>query len=360
MSSAKDRNETVKSYITELLDKAESGDEEEFQNLPSYDELSETLDVLIRDNAKGFRGVVATAIAGRFVDKHYDFLNDFYACRPRSLFENAIYYAFDGRIPCGKSDPLNVAKNTSVLDENWAANRGPACMAAVNFLRALANNPKDYEILVDFFFFRLMEYANSIKQVAIAIPETEQESKLQLARKLATFVLDYPESGTIPQIVVSKLMAALLNTELVNVDGGEESVFGTNTTSKKPADIWVRSEDTLTNLYEITVKKIDDKRIRDALQNIAFQNHLSVPLTFICRIPEDVKELSLDELSGDSGTLVYNNKRIDFIDIKSFIVSVCSMLPDDKIQNIFSDLRVFMTAIDRPLKTKNGWNRLFL
>ncbi len=76
--------------------------------------------------------------------------------------------------------------------------------------------------------------------------------------------------------------------------GGEESVFGTNTTSKKPADIWLENNDTQTNLYEVTVKPVSKKRLDDSLDALKSTGHLNHSVTFICRMPYDIKELEVE------------------------------------------------------------------
>lgn len=90
-------------------------------------------------------------------------------------------------------------------------------------------------------------------------------SARQLAEKLATFCVIYPESGSVPQFIVARLLAHLYSQSSVTVEGGEESVFGTNTTSKKPADIWTSQNGNILNLYEVTVKAISLKRLDDCI-----------------------------------------------------------------------------------------------
>ncbi|WP_222422822.1 hypothetical protein, partial [Yersinia bercovieri] len=103
--------------------------------------------------------------------------------------------------------------------------------------------------------------------------------------------LSYPESGTIPQFVISKILSSLYKQSSINVIGGDESVFGTNTTSKKPADIWLEDEGKILNLYEITVKKIDYKRLDDSIQSLVDTDSLDKPILFICRLPYDINTL---------------------------------------------------------------------
>jgi len=355
---ASDRNESVKLYIASKLDRVTDLTEDYFTTLSNYDQLSGLLSDLINVKAMGFRGIVATAIAGKYLNPSYDPLNNFYSCNPRAIFENGIFYAFDGKVPCGKSDPLNVAKNINVLDEEWANGKRPqkAALAAVKYLRIIEGASKEEkEILIDLFFFKLSEYSKSVGAIEINISEIDKLSHQGIARKLTRFVLEYPESGTIPQLAISKLLNKLYEVSEISVMGGDESVFGTNTTSKKPADIWLEIDSSPTHLYEITVKKIDNKRLDDSIQSINSLGLLNRTIYFICRLPEDVSELSgaLDE------TFNYKGKNFNFIDISQFITSVVALLAREQLDSLLEELKEFVEKIDRPVKTKKGWNSIF-
>ena len=354
------RNETAKQYILDKLELAERSLESDFENLHNYTILKQTLHDLIFVTSKGFRGVVATAITGKHLNPKYDPLNNFYSCKPRAIFEHGIFYAFENKIPCGKSDPLNVAKNVNILDENWAKGKRPqkSAMAAVNYLRYIeaSSNKDEKEKLINFFFFKLTEYAKSIASIKIDIPTSSKASNQEIAHKLTNFVLTYPESGTTPQLVISKLLNKLYEHSEITVKGGDESVFGTNTTSKKPADIWLELEEQPFNLFEITVKKIDEKRLDDCIQSLNSVNMLNKQVNFICRIPEDIKTLT----NLQNGTLSYKNKAFNFVDIKIFITSIILLLPSFDIDDLLKELSEFMSNVDRPEITKKGWNSIFV
>ncbi len=118
--NVEERNQFARQYVSEELNKAEQRSANDFLDLDDIKELQSILDDLINVSAKGFRGVVLTAIVGLKIDPAYKPLTRFYDANPRSIFEKGIFYALRGRVPSGKSDPLNVAKNTHIIDENWA------------------------------------------------------------------------------------------------------------------------------------------------------------------------------------------------------------------------------------------------
>ncbi|OYQ61818.1 hypothetical protein B9G53_25425 [Pseudanabaena sp. SR411] len=267
-SKTTQRNSDARAYVKTKIGIAQTKSTGDFPGFTEKTPIYKLLTDLIEINAKGFRGIVVTALVGMHLNDNYDPLNDFYKCNPRSIFEEGIWYALkENGIPCGKSDPLNVAKNISQLDENWARGRRPqsAAMAVVKFLQIVRKEDdlKKRLILIDYFFFRLWKYAQQIKVHSLIKVDVTEQSKLEIGNNVIKFTLEYPESGQLPQFLVSILLQSIFKESNVSVVGGEESVFGTNTTSKKPADIWLEEQGTPTNLYEITVKKVSKKRLDD-------------------------------------------------------------------------------------------------
>ncbi|MCF6221187.1 MAG: hypothetical protein L3J65_08755 [Robiginitomaculum sp.] len=352
------RNKKARDFITAKLDRASQLSDSHFRKLASHDEVQRILKDLIRVKAMGFRGVVATALTGQHLDPSYNPLTNFYGCNPRSIFEQGIFYAFQNRIPCGKSDPLNVAKNTNVLDAEWARGKRPASAAnaAVDFLQHLENaNEVDSEYIIDFFFHQLVKFSDEIKSIKIVVPPVNGIANQEFASKCAQFILEYPESGTIPQYVISRLLSKLYEPSCFDLIGGEESVFGTNTTSKKPADIWIEYEGKPLNLFEITVKKIDFKRLDDCIDALDKQGFLELPIQFICRLPTDITSLK----GVSNSTLTYNGKVFNFVDIAQFTHSITALLLPEQIDALMAEISSFVAVIERPEKTKNGWNKIF-
>ncbi|WP_298611171.1 hypothetical protein [uncultured Thiothrix sp.] len=354
-----ERNEDAKYYVNAKLLRAETLQESDFHDLLiGTPEVRNLLTNLIEIHAKGFRGVVLTALVGIHINPEYDPLNDFYGCNPRAIFEEGIWYALTEKgIPCGKSDPLNVAKNISQLNEAWAKGKRPeaAALAAVHFLRmVMESKGKQRATLVDYFFFRLLCYTQQLNQQVVVKTGMDGESTRQIAGKLAIFCVAYPEAGNVPQFVIAKLLASLYADSTITVHGGDESAFGTNTTSKKPAYIWTSQSGEILNLYEITVKKINLKRLDDCIDALRGLGSLSKPVTFICRIPEDTAELALD-----GNTQQYKGKTFDFIDIREFIVVFSSLLAPANLVDFLGELQAFVTDINISTKTKQGWNKVF-
>ncbi len=358
MNEIAERNSAGQYYVNTRIGVAKTKSADDFKEFEPASKVHQLLTDLIEVNAKGFRGVVVTALTGLYLNEDFDPLNEFYSCNPRSIFEGGIWYALqENGIPCGKSDPLNVAKNINELNEAWAQGRRPqsAAIAAVEFLRMVMQSGKLKRArLIDYFFFRLWKYAESITDYQLIEVEQTTESRQTLCNKLVSFTLKYPESGTLPQFLISQLLTAVFHNAATVVAGGDESVFGTNTTSKKPADIWLEIEGTETNLYEVTVKPISKKRLDDSLDALRSTGHLECPITFICRIPEDVAELEVVD-----GSYTYKGKRFDFINYRSFCCSLSALLSDEAFSLLLKKVATFIGDMHISMKTKTGWNQFF-
>jgi len=358
MSGISERNSSGQYYVNTRLTVAKTKNASDFPEFDASTEVHKLLADLIEVNAKGFRGVVVTALTGIYLNDKYDPLNDFYGCNPRSIFEGGIWYALqDNGIPCGKSDPLNVAKNANQLNEEWAKGRRPqsAAMAVVNFLRLVTGASKTKKArLIDYFFFRLFAYAQSISKYELAGVEKLSTSRQEIGFRLIEFTLKYPESGNLPQFLAGQLLGCVFSTSATEVIGGSESVFGTNTTSKKPADVWLEIEGIEINLYEITVKKVSKKRLDDNLDALKLTGHLDKPVTFICRLPEDVSELEVEK-----GSYIYKGKHFDFVDYQSFCSTLFALLSDMQLDEVMHNVANFVQDKHISMKTKCGWNEFF-
>lgn len=358
MSGIAERNNSGKYYVNTRLGVAKTKSAEDFSEFNSSTDVHKLLTELIEVNSKGFRGIVVTALTGLHLDESYDPLNNFYGCNPRSIFEGGIWYALqENGIPCGKSDPLNVAKNANQLNEEWAKGRRPqtAAMAVVKFLRMImASRQAKRARLIDYFFFRLWKYSRSITEYQLAEIESSSESRQTLGNRLINFTLKYPESGNLPQLLVSELLSGIFRDSAIAVVGGNESVFGTNTTSKKPADIWLEVDGAQTNLYEVTVKPVSKKRLDDSLDALKSTGHLNHSVTFVCRIPTDVAEIDVQD-----GSYVYKGKRFDFVDYQSFCRAVCALLSDEEFFTVLNNVASFVQDMHVSMKTKAGWNEFF-
>lgn len=359
MSAASSRNARVASYLTKNLDAASTYALTPADRCNFASELS-VLEELIPIKAAGFRGIIITAIAGMHIDIEFRASEDFYACNPRSIFEQGLHGVLqDYKIPCGKSDPLNVAKNINSIDTGWAKGKRPesAALAAVRYLGFLENsivrNRAYYEKLVLLFFVQLSDYAKSLANLNVPLALDLRELAVDQADRLASFVVDCPEGGTIPQFIVGNLLKLLrgCDSQYASVEGVDESVFGTNTTSKKPADLWeVMVGGELGQLYEVTVKSIDMKRLNDCVDAIQKLHISNREVIFLCRLDHDVSDLPI---SGHS--LKYKGIGFQFIDIKEYIRCTYICLTPIRQISLLKILEIFVGSHNRKVMTKQYW-----
>lgn len=355
------RNLQARTYVENWLAEAKLRQPASYHK--AYVEENRLLEQLIPIRVVGFRGVVLTAMVGKALNPAFDPTTDFYACHPRSIFEKGIYYALvENGVPCGKSDPLNVAKNAQSLDANWARGRSPeaAALAAVAYIDLLHRHWSDEtyrETLIALFFDHLWKFAQFCQSRNTPLASFSGIAPVVLASRLADFVAAHPEGGATPQLVVGTLIRVLRlgDANFSGVNGVDESVFGTNTTSKKPADVWENLADgSIGMLYEITAKPIDRKRLDDCIETLHRQDIQNRIVTFICRLPDDVRTLTLLE-----GALLHAGMAVQFLDMRSFILTTFCLLDAVKQAAVITFVDDYVKATNRKTTTKDGWANAF-
>lgn len=362
MATVDSRNASAKAYVaTKLKEAAWFHPNSTF--LKTYADADAALSALVATRANGFRGVVLTVIVGMYLDNNFNPTANFYDCNPRSIFEKGIYYALtECGIPCGKSDPLNVAKNAQQLDTAWARGKRPesasnAVVQYINFLWRSRGTPK-FDELVSLFFLRLYEYGEFVKSQNVNVAfKSESYNGALVAHKLSNFVLDCAEGGALTQYVVGLLISKFrkYDSTYKSVEGFNESVFGTNTTGKKPSDVWeVKENGELGKLYEITVKVIDRKRLDDCIGSLTQQGITDKEVIFICNLPANISTLDVSENS-----LTHNDFGFQFLDIRGFINSIFVSLKKEEQRDYISELQEFVFMSTRAVATKQYWANNF-
>ena len=355
-----ERNEFVAGQLTRYLERALAGE----GPVPDrYLSERKVLERLIPIRTDGFRGITLTAIMGKLVRGDIHTGNEFHTIKPRSVFEQGIFPVLRKfRIPTGRSAPLNVAKNVQVLDEKWAEGRDPedAAMAAVEYIRRINSHWGDEALrddLIMMFVQRLVQYGNEVASFDVSLAPLEGLSPVTLGKRLAKFVEEFPEGGAVPQLVVGTLLNSTRasDPDFHGVEGVDASVFGTNTTSNKPADLWERlASGGLGNLYEVTCKKVDNDRLDAAVESFAKLEIPNALITFVCRIPADIQSLSLEE-----GAMVHRGMTFQFLDIRGLIANLFVLLTPHKRVLVMQAIADFVGDPSRQIKTKRGWAKAF-
>lgn len=187
---------------------------------------------------------------------------------------------------------------------------------------------------------------------------SQRHRRISCPRRINTFAVDCPEGGAIPQFIVGSLIRHLRANDpnYQSVEGVEESVFGTNTTSKKPADIWeVLADGSIGQLYEITSKKINFKRLDDCVDSLARVKLPNRIITFICNIPDNI-----EPLDTDGNFIIHEGVVFQFLDMRSFIMDTFLIIGASAQAALVEELRAFVSEVHRGVKTKDYWNTTFL
>lgn len=351
-----ERNAYVSTQLTEFIERAKRG---EGPAPDRYKSERRVLERLIPIGTDGFRGVTLTAIMGKLVREDINTGTEFDSINPRGIFERAIFPVLRAnRIPTGASAPLNVAKNIQVLDEKWAEGRKPedAARAAVEYIRLINRHWADPDFrddLIMMFVQRLVAYAEQVAKNDVELAPIEGELPVSLAKRLAKFATSYVDGGATPQFLVGAILQAARSTdaEYAPLEGLDASVFGTNSTSNKPADMWERLvSGEFGGLYEITCKTVGLDRLDAAVESFAKLGIPTLPVTFICRIPQDCNSLPLED-----GTIIHRGMPFQFLDINAFIETNFAMLTSHKRETVMKNMADFVARPSTAIRTKQAW-----
>jgi hypothetical protein len=312
----------------------------------------------------GFRELLATIVFAKWLDPTYSARSDLYSCNPRPLYERYLKPVFDERgIPSGQSGPLNIAKATPALNEQWASQRRGAGVAKA-LLRVsdwLASQPDDIVILfageVGARFDKLAHEAKSTR-----ITLTPNTSSVTLSKACAKLIAQYPLSGAIPQTVCGLILETeFLASDLVFVEGTRDSASTTNRTAKKVGDLTIsNSEGVLERVYEVTVKPFSTQRVREAVQSVrAYFEPGDIPENFVvlvlCR-PEDIPDnVERTERSSILGELEIGGVIFEFIDIYEWISTKLVEFSINHRQYFFDEIVEYLNGVRIPAEVRSAW-----
>lgn len=353
---ASERDAFVSAQLSDFIERVKRG---EGPALDRYKSERRVLERLIPIETDGFRGVTLTAMMGKLVREDINTGTEFDSMNPRGVFERGIRPVLKRyRIPTGASAPLNVAKNVQVLDEKWAEGRKPedAARAAVEYVRLINSHWSNVDFrndLILMFFQRLVAYADEVALIDVELAPIDAVTPIALAKRLADFVLSHAEGGAMPQHLIGVLLAESrsTDTDYASIEGVDASVFGTNSTSNKPADIWeMLADGRFGNLYEVTCKPVDLDRLDAAVDSFAKLNQPTAAITFVCRIPDDCQTLTLLD-----GAMVHRGMPFQFLDLAAFISATFTLLTSGKQRSVIDRMANFVAEPRTSVRTKKAW-----
>ena len=359
------RNEKIKVMLEEFYSKA----------IDKHIEIDESkykisLDELFSTNIWGYREVMLVVIVAMKLDDNFKASTGLYDCNPRSIFEGPIKEFFlEKRIPHRQSGPLNIAKATKGLNENWAAQRRPYYVAneVVSLIKYLESAKKNNLEQIDNFGISIMRrfiaVAEEIKSLEVKIePNSDPEFLFSLCKEL---IEKTPDIGNTPQRIATLLLKnyhASRKSSVV-VTGGTDSASTTSTTSKKPGDANEESIDGhIYKVYEITVKKFDLARIRDSYSCISIYNRKNSAdiheIVVICRNEDCPTDISKSGLHGYLGNYSYQDVQYFYVDIFEWISNLLIQMTSGGRAYFYNDLSNYINDINTSKKVKALWKKM--
>ena len=271
--------------------------------------------------SKGFAGVALVAVLGRLLKPDYRPHQNFYDIHPRSLFEKFIFPVLrEYRAPIGKSDPLNVAKNIGQINLEWARGKDPesAARAAVQLTEWASDaNETQLQHMLEGMMWWYLTLGRWLGHTLEAPQYADQA--LDVVYLCSELIKKAPAGGYSAQAIVGLMlkMRLLFWQSPLLLEGLGESVYSTNTTSKKAGDFILCTE-SQNLVYEVTTKKIDLKRLEDsfdATMSTRKKGTHSTEVVFLCTL-ENVSELSIERLPAQ---ITLRNLKFGFINLFEWI-----------------------------------------
>ena len=114
----------------------------------------------------------------------------------------------------------------------------------------------------------------------------------------------------------------------------------------------------LGELYEITVKKIDKKRLDDCVDALRRTNIPKTTITFICNMPSDTSPIE-QKMCEHGNSMTHGGIKFQFLDIRTFIIDLYCILGYARQSKFKDTLRKFVSETNRALRTKEYWTNVF-
>ena len=360
--TTEERNKKVKDILQGFYNRAIDNDFMINESLYKVD-----LDGLFKTAVWGFREIILVVLVAMKLDPSYKASKELYDCKPRALFEGPIKeFLIDYHIPHRKSGPLNVAKATRGLNENWAAQRRPKVVAdhVVKIIKLLESSKR---VLVDYIgislFRRLIAESVHLEEFNVERdPSSDPEVLFYLCDEL---IHKAPDAGNTPQKISALLLKNYhlgLHTGVV-VTGGDDRASVTSSTSKKPGDLNEENPDgVVLKVYEITVKPFDIARIRDSYDCLKIYEQNSgttiAEVIVICR-PEDCPiEMKKSNLNLCMGSYSYSEVTYYYWNISEWVAETLQRMTAESRESFYLNLNSYISDFNTAETVKKLWQSL--
>ncbi|RYX83766.1 hypothetical protein EON83_13410 [bacterium] len=362
--TASERNAAVSVWMKKIFDDSSNPD----VKVNLSDDLENSIKDIVSSNTKGFREVTLVVLIARLLDEEFQASVGFYDCNPRSLYEGPIKAILrEHHIPHGKSGPLNVAKATKALNEQWASQRRPpnTALKVVKVVKEIeSRDSKGVEEIALFLYRMLLEEAKRVEEMTV---DSEPSAAIQyLSRACRKLIDEATDNGNTPQKIVGFLLASYHDTLQTGIvtSGYEDRASVTNTTSKKPGDIVESQIDgTIIQIYEVTVKKFDEVRMIESYDSVKSYDSSSGAsigeIVVICRKQDAHPNCTFfDEGTVDLGFVAHQDIIYQFVDIYGWIIAQLLRMPNLSRLAFHDMLHKYICEVNTSEVVKAAWNEL--
>ncbi len=329
----------------------------------SNSKLDDRLHVIFSTPVWGYREILLVMTVGRILNSKYKPSMGFYACNPRALYERPIRTVLGNHsIPHRKSGPLNVAKATAGINDQWAAQRRPANVASevVALTRLIEKYSKaDLENFGRILAGKFLQEAHRVADLIVNIdPKTDPVYLSNLSRYLIDSV---PDAGNTPQRICGLLLEAYhQGRSNIIITGHEDRASVTSTTSKKPGDINEETSDGKVLLvYEVTVKPFNFSRMTESYEAVKAYNVIASSeiqeVQVICRKTDSLAILPDGEDKILIGKFEYQDLTYFFLDIYQWITANLLRMPSESRASFFGKLSTYVSHPNTAEKVKVFW-----
>ncbi|MGG0755776.1 hypothetical protein [Brevibacillus laterosporus] len=353
--------------VSQLLDQiVEKAKKKEYKVGPSF---SDDLNILFSTRNWGFREITLVIVVARLLNKDYKASEAFYECSPRSLYEQPIRKTLLSlNIPNRKSGPLNVAKATVGINDEWAGQRRPANVAAavVRLVRWIESVSQiELEIFSVCLMDKFLSEAKRVESLAITLePQTDPSFIYTLCNRL---IQETPDAGNTPQRIFGLLLHAYhktLGTGIV-VTGYEDRASTTSTTSKKPGDVNEETEQgNILKIYEVTVKPFNHQRITESFETLkAYEEIYNTEINeviVVCRKSDTPDDLVKTDLNGVLGKFIYQDVIYYFVDIYEWILHQLIKMPNNCKISFYKLLNEYVNHSNTSEEVKILWRDIHI
>lgn len=322
------------------------------------------LKLVFQSSVLSYRELLLLIILTKIIFNDYKPTTELYKYKPRAVINPINEILSKYAIPHTKSGPLNIAKATYGLNEQWAYQRDDKECAdiLVQYARLIEKSSSD-ELLIfaKMVLSEFLKKARELRQYNVEInTDLWTGHILTVIIQLIKYAL---ANGQTPQFLCGYALSIYLSClrSPLKVEGYKDSVFATNTTSKKPGDIYVCDGNKIETVYEITFKNFDNIRIEESHESVEKFNHdngTSINRIIVLCREEDVPDTSIKVQNGLMLSKQYKSLRYDFFNVFDWLTFMILNMSDESRKEFYIGVNNYVSDTNTSVSVKSFWKRI--